>query len=1458
MRWRTHIPGLGAPSLLVISCLLFLNTAPTSASECTLVGKGGCRGAGWSEGQWPVPVGKQTLDDCCDICAQKEGCTGLSLSKGGDCLLYGHKKLQPASALGGECYAVQKSEKPIPAKKAEEKAPPAPVKEEKKKESKPEPSKKDLKKKDDDDDDDDDDKKKEKPKDSKKPKEDKPVNAPQQAEKPKAEPRPTEAPKPALKAVKETAKPAEAAKPKTKKPKISEPAKVGDKFIVSVGEGGCRGGGWNKAPFPVDAGRKTVEQCSKTCLENSCTAFHILHEEDGKFDCFLFGHKDVLAVKMLGGKCMTLSATPSGSVEEEEDDEEENEVKGKVHMAHLGKGSCRGAGWTFKKWPVIKGFLSAQGCADACARKKGCTAFDLSEKQPDLTFDCTLYGHKKVAPASGVPGNCYVLSDKPGVVPGDVGAAAAAEEEKEVELEVKGDVDFHMLGKGRCRGPGWSSKKFPAIKGNLAPKDCAIACAKRKGCTAFDIGVMAEGEEECAIYGHKAVASASGVPGTCYQLGKSTAAVEAAEEEAEEEEVDDGKQHKYQHLGKGMCRGANWQGKRWPAIRGIRTLQECANSCGRKKGCTAFDISSPQGNKFDCMLYGHQHPVPAPGVPGECYSLVGGKFIGGEPAKAAEPEARSRAKILNEADQDFINIKDVELLGKGACRGQGWQSGKWPLTQGRKTLKDCAESCKKTKGCVAFDLSNKEQEKYDCLLLGHRDVLPASGLAAKCFIIKGAVSDPATLISTATPAGARKAASSKYPASGFGYAQLGSGLCRGEGWQSAGWPVDKGSKSMKDCAESCSKTKGCRAFDLSSQPESKLFSCLLFSHKNIVPASALSLDGACYVASSEDGSSAAYEAESSQEEEEDIIIDIEGDIDVALLGKGGCRGGGWQEAGWPKVKGYVSVDACGSMCVSTKGCTAFHTAFPKEGSKNEFECFLFGHKSIIPASGLPGNCYTVASGSSRVIKSKPSRPAKAKKEKKYKIPEFEEPVVVEDDFEEDDDEWLFDPPPPEVRSREHIGQILGLNAQTNQELHKITEGTLKDLKKVYESSIKDLEKTYKYRELSNRHFGDPEIFNKPLVVFMGPWSGGKSTIINYLLGTEYTKNAFRSTAEPSPGFNFNLAMYGDHEEEVDGTELSAEWAFSSLQKFGQEFLKKLKGKRLPNKLLEKVTFAEIPGVLETGTIRKIDRRYPFNDACQWFIDHADLIVLVYDYAKLDIGPETEALLDQLKGREQQVRILLNKADEITAEELLKIQGNLVWNVSPLMASAEPPTLYAGSFWSRPYKAGAPKRLLKSQEQSLLKDIRDAIDRRVENRIATARRFAVRVRNHAKMVDCYLTTFKNNKGFLGDKKKVAQDIIDNPGKYHIYEGLSTLTNISRYDLPDPDSYRDFFNIHALTEFETLQSTCTFFKGCPLNKLDIAIAYEFPDILSNYKKKVNLALNPPKVTIKEQKPQKSVKK
>lgn len=117
---------------------------------------------------------------------------------------------------------------------------------------------------------------------------------------------------------------------------------------------------------------------------------------------------------------------------------------------------------------------------------------------------------------------------------------------------------------------------------------------------------------------------------------------------------------------------------------------------------------------------------------------------------------------------------------------------------------------------------------------------------------------------------------------------------------------------------------------------------------------------------------------------------------------------------------------------------------------------------------------------------------------------------------------------------------------------------------------------------------------------------------------------------------------------------------------------------------------------------------------------------------------------------------------------------------------------------------------------------------------------VRVRNHAKMVDCYLTTYYNHKTLFGNKKQIADQIINHPQNYHIYEGLSTLTNISRYDLPDPEVYRDFFHLNNLYDFKKLSETCTYFRGCPINKLDIAIAYDLPELVGKYKKLAESAL------------------
>ena len=67
----------------------------------------------------------------------------------------------------------------------------------------------------------------------------------------------------------------------------------------------------------------TVDECARGCRQaDFCTAFHILKPtpDDQKFDCLLFGHKEVVAVRGLGGVCYTFSDTPAGQEDLDDDD----------------------------------------------------------------------------------------------------------------------------------------------------------------------------------------------------------------------------------------------------------------------------------------------------------------------------------------------------------------------------------------------------------------------------------------------------------------------------------------------------------------------------------------------------------------------------------------------------------------------------------------------------------------------------------------------------------------------------------------------------------------------------------------------------------------------------------------------------------------------------------------------------------------------------------------------------------------------------------------------------------------------------------------------------------------------------------------------------------------------------------------------------------------------------------
>ncbi|XP_015922450.2 sarcalumenin-like [Parasteatoda tepidariorum] len=418
------------------------------------------------------------------------------------------------------------------------------------------------------------------------------------------------------------------------------------------------------------------------------------------------------------------------------------------------------------------------------------------------------------------------------------------------------------------------------------------------------------------------------------------------------------------------------------------------------------------------------------------------------------------------------------------------------------------------------------------------------------------------------------------------------------------------------------------------------------------------------------------------------------------------------------------------------------------------------------------------------------------------------------------------------RSRDHIDVILGFDeiaTEYDNEEEKLAQSIFKEIKKIYLSQIKPIEMLYKYADSTTRVLGDAEIFNKPMLIFLGPWNGGKTTIINYLLGTERTPNALK-TGTGITDTDFTLITYGETHRIRSGTELAADWRYAGVQRFGQDFLDHFRGVEIKHTLLKKITIVDTPGILENK--KTAERGYSLSDAFQWFIDRSDAIYVVLDPSKVDIGAELGSVVDQLKGRD--ARFLLNKADTIRRSDLMRVVGQLFWNLSPLMSSTEAPLIYAVSLTTKPFHPSAPAKFLADQEKNYFYDMKDTLDKRVENRILYARRHAVRVRNHAKMIDCYLATYYRHKSIFSNKRNVAKSIIENPHNYNLFDGFGGMTNVSRYDLPNPSAYKEFFKLHPLYDFKPLASTCSYFRGCPMDKLDLAISKDIPELLAKYKK------------------------
>jgi hypothetical protein len=99
------------------------------------------------------------------------------------------------------------------------------------------------------------------------------------------------------------------------------------------------------------------------------------------------------------------------------------------------------------------------------------------------------------------------------------------------------------------------------------------------------------------------------------------------------------------------------------------------------------------------------------------------------------------------------------------------------------------------------------------------------------------------------------------------------------------------------------------------------------------------------------------------------------------------------------------------------------------------------------------------------------------------------------------------------------------------------------------------------------------------------------------------------------------------------------------------------------------------------------------------------ILLLFDAHKLDISDEFKRAIECLKGHDDKIKVVLNKADMIDRQQLMRVYGALMWSLGKVIQTPEVLRVYCGSFWDKPLQNTECATLLEAEQSDLLADLR---------------------------------------------------------------------------------------------------------------------------------------------------------
>lgn len=354
----------------------------------------------------------------------------------------------------------------------------------------------------------------------------------------------------------------------------------------------------------------------------------------------------------------------------------------------------------------------------------------------------------------------------------------------------------------------------------------------------------------------------------------------------------------------------------------------------------------------------------------------------------------------------------------------------------------------------------------------------------------------------------------------------------------------------------------------------------------------------------------------------------------------------------------------------------------------------------------------------------------------------------------------------------------------------------KRLKQIYSKTVLPVEKRFRYDYFYESPFlSDCEFDSKPQVMLVGQYSVGKTSFIRYLLGRDFPGQ--RIGPEPTTD-RFTVLLNGPEERTIPGNALSVhpDLPFRGLERFGVSFLSRFEGSQLPSSVLKSITLIDTPGIL-SGEKQRTNRGYDFTKVVSWFAERADLIILLFDAHKLDISDELKGAIDALKGHEDKIRCILNKADQIDRQQLMRVYGALLWSLGKTMSSPEVARVYVGSFWEEDSKSMDNADLFEMEEKDLMKDLailpRQSAVRKINDLVKRIRK--------VKTLSYIIGYLKDQMPALMGKEKKQQKLINDLP--NVFRTIMKKYNLSPGDFPDITQFSEKLKDTKFSEFHTLK-------------------------------------------------------